>query len=242
MCESNHAQAEGEKWVRELHFPHPRRGTATSRAGTTGRETSRLNTPIRPGYAPAVRPGRALSPARRRPSFTTNPVLHRCDPHFRFVRSDPADVVGNRGADCSGRDAALHRAGRRTARGVAAGPRHEQSWSAAELNRAAGARNTRVGLLSLLIARVLRLQSSARRQLDADAARDRFAPKASVRCREPCCAASWDGVVSVSTTETSRIAKEQPPQGIDHGPPAAFSSWLVAEVAHREDESPGIRA
>jgi hypothetical protein len=78
-------------------------------------------------------------------------------------------------------------------------------------------------------------RAHARRQLDAGAARDRFAPKASVRCREPCCAASWDGVVSVSTTETSRIAKEQPPQGIDHGPPQPsppgwLQKWPIAKT------------
>jgi hypothetical protein len=60
------------------------------------------------------RPGRALSPARRRPSFTTNPALHRSGRSFRLsgaIRQTSSATV----ALMLRRDAALHRAGRRTA-------------------------------------------------------------------------------------------------------------------------------
>lgn len=43
-------------WLRELRFPHPRLGPPPRRGRDHGREISRLNTPIRLGYAAASRP------------------------------------------------------------------------------------------------------------------------------------------------------------------------------------------
>src|SRR5450755_4205684 len=38
------------EWVRELHFPHQGAAPAPGWPGPPGREISRLNRPIRPGY------------------------------------------------------------------------------------------------------------------------------------------------------------------------------------------------
>lgn len=53
-------------WVRELHFPHPRRGTAVKRGRDHGRESLQLNAPTRLGCAAASHPnGAELLPRRR---------------------------------------------------------------------------------------------------------------------------------------------------------------------------------